>query len=379
MKPPSACRSGSRLISRYAKITEAAPRASQSGVVRLRVATNTPTNSAPGSAESSIPLAPPSRPSRAPADCGGYRPCAADGTAAADGGAAVPLAPGASSAFTLPGLRYLGPAHIRVQRLAVSPSRLGHLFLERLLRLRGQAEREHVARRHRMVTTDNHGVGEHILEDLGVPRIPCSRPFDHTVQEPTRPVRAEEPGWLQRPGTAGATAGWAGLVGHPGADFHAEGACRLLRVASRAGQLLDDLVPDVVPEPRALGRGERLQLQHALAAHDEGRDSLVAGDSELKAAPRRGGHLQAAEVDAVPFGITLRHVPRAAPATLHRIPARRFGVVVAVLGRPIIQGLGRQRLVCANGAPTTEHPSRSLSSVTCLRLSRPRASGRRDR
>ena len=146
----------------------------------------------------------------------------------------------------------------RSNGLSGSPKRCflgGHLLLHGLPGLLGQLDLEQVAGRHRVVAADHHHPGEGLLERPGRRGVRGGRPGDHAAQEPARPVHAEEPDRLQ-PALAERR-----VPGHPGVQFGAERPAGFLAAPAGLGHRGGDLLPHVVPQPTALGRGERLQLQ----------------------------------------------------------------------------------------------------------------------
>src|SRR5690606_3560308 len=74
---------------------------------------------------------------------------------------------------------------------------------------------------------------------------------------------------------------------------------------------VQDLRPDLLPQPGRLGRGQRLELQRALLPQRDDADVLVAHRGEAHVEGRVVRQPQAAQVDPVVVGVGLVGVPRA--------------------------------------------------------------------
>ena len=213
------------------------------------------------------------------------------------------------------------------------------LIGERLEGLGGELYLQHVPWRHRVIAAGHHDIGEHLLQrygDLGPQR---RGPADHAAEEPARAVHAKEPDRVQATGHAR----YRLRRRDPCVYLHPERPVRLLALAACLRHLGGDLLADVRPQAVCLGRGEGLQLQPAVTAHDGDPRGLVVGHADLHLAAFRDGHLHAAEIDPVGLRHVVVHVPRAG----HDVLARFF---CGLTGQPCLSGL-----VLVPTAPPTQH------------------------
>jgi hypothetical protein len=104
-----------------------------------------------------------------------------------------------------------------------------------------------------VISADHDQAGENRLERGGHLRALRGGPGDDPAQEPARPVHAQEADRLQP--------GLRRFPRHPDVQFRAERPLRLLGLAAGLGHRRGDLLPHVVPQPVALGRGEGLDLE----------------------------------------------------------------------------------------------------------------------
>ncbi len=187
------------------------------------------------------------------------------------------------------------------------PFRLGHLLLHGLPRLLGQPDLEQVPRWCGMIPADHHDAREDVLQRLGGRPVMCRRSGDDPPQEPARPVDTEEADRLQcprpRPGPS--------LRRDPGPKLGPEPAVGLLARAAGLGDRRGDLAPHVLPEPAALGRGERLELQGTSPAQHGDQRPLLLGEVQLDLESLAHRYLEAAEVDPLVGRELILRVPRA--------------------------------------------------------------------
>jgi len=120
-------------------------------------------------------------------------------------------------------------------------------------------------------------------------------------------VDPEEPDRLQR--TLPAAVDRVGGA-DPRPQFHPERAVGLGVLTAVPGHFGRDLLPDLVPQATAFGRGEGLQLQAAVPVHDGDPGRLVLHHADLDLDAFAGRDEEAAEVDPLLVGDVLFRVPR---------------------------------------------------------------------
>src|SRR5690606_34806419 len=151
----------------------------------------------------------------------------------------------------------------------------------------------------RFFAADHHDVADHVLERLGRGGIGRRLAAEHRTQEPPGPVDPDvADGLLALP-----------LDRDLARQFDAERALALFHAAARVLHAGGEFGPHLVPDAGALGRGEGVHLQGAVADQDERPDDLIARDVELHFEALAYGQAQTAEVDALPFGVRLVGVP----------------------------------------------------------------------
>src|SRR5690606_12078609 len=134
---------------------------------------------------------------------------------------------------------------------------------------------------------------------------------DHPAEEPAGPVYTDEPHRLGE-----ALAFLVGLARNRDdrADLRAERPLKLFALPAGLGDLRDNLLPDLRPQPGGLGGGERLDLQRGPAVDDRHPDDpilvLLPRDVDLHFDVRANGDAQRPQVDPPCFGYLLRDVPR---------------------------------------------------------------------
>ncbi len=214
-----------------------------------------------------------------------------------------------------------------------------------------------LARRRRVVAAHDDYVGEQLVEGRRQHCLGRGRPADHSAQEPSRTVEAEEPDRLELT--------WQAVIvpdRHLGAQLSPELAVALLAAAARVGDVGSDLVPHLVPQAAAARRGERLELHAAVAVHDRDPGSLLLGDVDLDVEALPDRHEQAAAVDPLGLGVVVCDIPGAA--------VRRDANPPCLLARRILaRGLrpaGRARLIAVLTAATSQHVRAPLPVTRCL-------------
>src|SRR5690606_3280517 len=152
-----------------------------------------------------------------------------------------------------------------------------------------------------------------------------------------------------------AVLGGAPLDRDQGAQLGPEGAVELLGLAALLGDLLAQLLAQLVPEPAGLGRGERLHPHRGGVVDQGDADDLLAArhvEPDLGPLPHRNA--QAPQVDPAVLGDVLGGVPGAQGA-----------VPVGLLVRLLRPGTGERRLLRGLGgallpallASASEHAS----------------------
>src|SRR5262249_2875996 len=207
----------------------------------------------------------------------------------------------------LTGLGDLRAALERVERPAALLG-LRRLLAERLQRLIRKPDLEQVTGRDRVIATDHDDGREHLLQGPGPVLMAGRRPADEAAQEPAWAIDPEEADRLQR--TLPAAVDRVGGL-DPRPQLHPERAVGLGVLTAAPGHLGRDLLPDLLPQATALGRGEGLQLPAAAPVHDGDPGRLVLPHADLDLDAFAGRDEQAAEVDPLPVGNVLPRVPRA--------------------------------------------------------------------
>ena len=183
--------------------------------------------------------------------------------------------------------------------------------LDRIAR-HGQGQQ--LTRSHRLGSPDHDGALEHRVERGGRLAGGGCGTREHPPQEPPSPVRAHEASRLER--------GAPRRVRHLADQLTAEPAVDLGDRAAGGFDALDQLPPDLRPQPTAAGRREGLQLQLAAVGDGGGGDDPLGGPVDLQP-DLEPGETRNTETTKVEAGLVVlggvRRVPR---ATLAKMPLR---------------------------------------------------------